>query len=149
MSEQLKLLLLEQADDARRDQLIHRVRDYNDQASHWHQQIRREGACPLDIYAFDDADQLIGGIVADTYWQWLAVDYLWVAEEHRHNGLGSLLLLEAETKALERQCRWAKLSTFQFQALPFYLQLGYVQVGEMVDYPPGSRMIWLKKELSG
>lgn len=147
MTEKLQLLMLETADDNRREQLIQRVRDYNDSVSEWHSHIRQDGALPLDIYAYDEQGTLIGGLVADTYWQWLAVDYLWVAEEHRRNGLGSLLLLEAETKAMARQCRWVKLSTFGFQAPEFYFQLGYQQVGELTDYPPGNRMIWLRKEL--
>jgi len=149
VSEKLNILIEHEANIVRREQMLQSIRDYNDSASQYHREIRAEGAKPLDVYAFDNEDNIIGGLVGDTYWGWLAIDYLWVTEEHRHNGLGSLLMMEAETVAVEqRQCQWAKLSTFSFQAPIFYKNLGYQVTGEMKDYPPGQTMLWLKKDLS-
>lgn len=148
MTEDLKLLVELDANDERRDQILQRVRNFNDDHSQWHRDVRKEGGLALDVYALDARGELLGGLVGETYWGWLAIDYLWVSEEHRRNGLGSLLILEAETIAIEqRDCRWAKVSTFSFQAPEFYQKLGYDIIGQMDDYPPGESMYWLKKTL--
>ncbi|EAR08359.1 GNAT family N-acetyltransferase [Reinekea blandensis] len=144
----LNLQINDTADDDLREQVVKQLRTFNDQTSQWHRDIRAEGGKPLDVFAFDEHSELIGGLVSETYWGWLDIDYLWVAEPHRHTGLGSLLLLEAETRALEeRHCRQVKLSTFSFQAPGFYQNLGYRVVGELSGYPPGASMLWLRKEL--
>ncbi len=147
MTSPLNLVVEHQADDDKRDFILKQVRQFNDEQSNWHQAIRAEGGLPLDIYAVRD-DQLIGGLISETFWGWLALDYLWVAPDHRRNGLGSLLVMEAETLALERQCQWVKVSTFSFQAPDFYHKLGYETVGKLVDYPPGETMHWLRKNLA-
>lgn len=148
MNQTLNLQIRESADESLREQLVQHLRAFNDQASDWHRAIRSQGGQPLDVYAFNGDDRLIGGLVGETYWGWLAIDYLWVAPAHRHAGLGSLLLLEAETIAFEqRSCQWAKVSSFSFQAPQLYLNLGYDIAGELKDYPPGETMFWLRKEL--
>jgi GNAT superfamily N-acetyltransferase len=148
MTENLNIIVEDIADEPRREQILKNLRNYNDQQSQWHQSIRKGGAQPLDVFALDEDKKILGGLVGETYWGWLAIDYLWVTEEHRSNGLGSLLVLEAETVALEqRNCQWAKVSTFSFQAPSFYKRLGYDIIGQLDDYPPGETMYWLKKTL--
>jgi ribosomal protein S18 acetylase RimI-like enzyme len=148
MTERLNLIVEQTANDDWRDHVLQQVRAFNDDHSNWHRDVRSTGGTPLDVFALDESQQILGGLVGETYWGWLAIDYLWIAEAHRHNGLGSLLLLEAETVAIEqRQCKWAKVSTFSFQAPVFYQNLGYEIIGKMDDYPPGEAMYWLKKDL--
>ncbi len=131
-----------------RHRILQSVRDFNDSKSPYHRTIREAGAVVLDVFAYGQNGTLLAGLVGETYWNWLAVDYLWVIEAHRRNGLGSLLLLEAETVAIERKCDWSKVSTFSFQAPNFYLNLGYEVIGELTDYPPGQTLFWLRKQLS-
>lgn len=148
MNDKMNLVVEHTANQERREKILQSVRQYNDSASAWHQKIRHDGGTPLDLYAFDQRDQLIGGLISETFWGWLAIDYLWVTDEHRHFGLGSFLVLEAETIAAEtRQVERVKVSTFSFQAPSFYLKLGYTITGEMKDYPPGQTMFWMRKEL--
>lgn len=150
MSPTLNLIVKEHTDEPLREQLIQHLRDFNDAVSPWHRDIRADGGQPLDVFAYDDQKQLIGGIICETYWGWLSIDYLWIAEQHRHSGLGSLLLLEAETIAIEnRDCRHAKVSSFSFQAPGFYQNLGYEIAGQLPDYPPGETLFWLHKNLAG
>ena len=90
---------------------------------------------------------LLGGMTGFTQWQWLYVDYLWVAEDGRRGGLGSRLLRAAEEEAVRRGCGWSRLNTYDFQAPGFYAKHGYEQCGVMEGYPPGHRLIWLRKTL--
>lgn len=80
---------------------------------------------------------LLGGAVGRTGWSWLYVSRLWVAPAHRGSGLGTRLMTALEVAARERGCVGAWLSTFSFQAIPFYESIGYRTFGELVDFPPG------------
>jgi GNAT superfamily N-acetyltransferase len=148
MTEHLNIVVEYEANETRREFILNNLRRFNDSQSMWHQSIRKEGAKPLDVFALDDKGNVLGGLIGETYWGWLAIDYLWLVDVHRGNGLGSLLVLEAETVALEnRECQWSKVSTFSFQAPNFYQNLGYEIIGQLDDYPPGETMYWLKKTL--
>jgi predicted N-acetyltransferase YhbS len=78
---------------------------------------------------------------------WLLINWLWVAEPYRKIGIGSRLLLGAEAAARERHCRGVYLDTFTFQAPQFYARHGYREFGRLSDYPPGHARIWLSKAL--
>ncbi len=96
-----------------------------------------------------DADgEVVGGLLGEIYWGWLHIDILWVDESWRKDGLGRKLMEAAEREAAERGCHSAFLDTFSFQALPFYLNLGYEIYGELADFPPGNRRYFLRKPLT-
>lgn len=102
---------------------------------------------PLDLYAFD-GDDLVAGLVADTWGRWLQVDLLWVHEDRRGSGLGAGLLELAEQRAREeRGCIGVRLDTWGFQAKPFYEARGYTVFGVLEDYPPGETEYLLAKRL--
>ena len=92
-------------------------------------------------------DHIAGGIIGETYWQWLYVDLLWVSEAFRGQGYGDALLAAAEQEAINRECQYAYLNTFSFQAPEFYQKRGYVIFGELPDFPQGHKRYFLKKEL--
>jgi GNAT superfamily N-acetyltransferase len=102
---------------------------------------------PLWIVGRDDAGRVKAGLRARSSWNWLFVDWLWVAEPHRRRGLGSQLLLRAEAIARERGCVGAYLDTFSFQAPAFYLRYGYEEFGRLEGLPPGHARIWFRKSL--
>ena len=54
--------------------------------------------------------------------------------------------MQAEQEARRRGCRYAQLTTYSFQARGFYEKLGYSVVGQMDDYPPGRRSLWMRKD---
>jgi len=92
--------------------------------------------------------KLRGGLIADTYWNWLDVDDFWLEENARGQGHGRHILQAAEKEAIARGCRFAKLETFSFQARGFYEKCGYNVIGQLDEYPPGQSFFWMQKELT-
>lgn len=120
--------------------------------AHNQQFIAPPDLAPLGVAARDAAGALLGGIVGHTVWAatgegWLYVELLWVADAHRGTGLGTRLLAAAEAEAARRGCRRAYLSTFDFQARPFYERHGYRVLAAQEHFPPGSRRYWLQRTL--
>ncbi len=101
----------------------------------------------LRIFSRNDQGILIGGLLGETFWRWLYVADLWVREDHRHSGLGTELMRQAEAEAIRRGCAHAYLDTFDFQAPGFYTKLGYVTWAVLDDLPPGHKRIYFKKDL--
>jgi GNAT superfamily N-acetyltransferase len=97
----------------------------------------------------DGTARCVGGLIADEHWGWLYVAWLWLPEALRGAGLGSQLLRQAEEIAESHGCRQAYLSTFEFQALPFYEKHGYGTFGVLEDFPIGTgyRRYYLRKRL--
>jgi ribosomal protein S18 acetylase RimI-like enzyme len=91
--------------------------------------------------------EIVGGILGETYWDWFYLDLLWVKEELRGQGFGSQLMAQAEEEARSRGAKNAYLDTFSFQAPGFYQKYGYQVFGELPDFPPGSKRYFFRKEL--
>ena len=81
-------------------------------------------------------------------YEWLFVNWLWVAEAYRKQGVGSRLLMSVEGVARENGCRGLYLDTFTFQAPEFYKRHGFREFGRIDGFPPGHSRIWLLKTLS-
>ncbi|HEX8370307.1 MAG TPA: GNAT family N-acetyltransferase [Pyrinomonadaceae bacterium] len=92
---------------------------------------------------------IVGGVHGNSGdWGWLYISTLWVSETVRGGGYGTALMREAEREALGRGCRSIYLDTFSFQAVGFYLKLGYRIFGELEDFPPGHKRVFLQKTLT-
>jgi len=52
-----------------------------------------------------------------------------------------------EAEAVERDCKNAWLSTFSYQAKPFYLKRGYVEFAQLDNYPASNQLFFLRKPL--
>lgn len=125
-----------------------RIREHNNQQSSHHRAAGQSGAVkPLYVMLKDETGQVVGGLSAHTYWDWLEIDDLFVPDNLRGQGLGSSLLLTAETIAIRRGMRHSFLSTFEFQARSFYEKYGYSVVGKLKGYPPGTTYYWMRKDL--
>lgn len=106
-----------------------------------------DGHTPLNIVAYDENGNTIGGILGGTYWGWMYVDILWVHEDHRKQGIGTKLLREAEREAVRRGCHHAHLDTMSWQAPEFYKKHGYEVIGVLSDIPNGNQKHLLMKAL--
>ena len=102
---------------------------------------------PLNIYVEDDSGQLMAGLVAETFGNWLEIEYLFVKEDLRAQGIGSQLLYQAENEAKKRNCRFAFVNTYQFQAPAFYQKHGYKEVFTLKDYPYTGQRHYYQKDL--
>ena len=102
---------------------------------------------PLNLYVEDDSGELLAGLVAETFGNWLEIEYLFVKEDLRGQGIGSQLLQQAECEAKKRNCRFAFVNTYQFQAPAFYQKHGYKEVFTMKNYPYTGQRHYYQKEL--
>lgn len=94
----------------------------------------------------DKNGTIIAGILSKMYcWNCLYIDVLWVKEDYRKDGLGSILLKEIENLAREKGCHLIHLDTFDFQAKDFYIKHGYEVFGTLDECPEGHKRYFLKK----
>ena len=102
---------------------------------------------PLNLYVEDEHGEIMAGLVADTFGNWLEIEYLFVKEDLRGQGIGSQLLQRAESEAKMRNCRFAFVNTYQFQAPAFYQKHGYKEVFTLKDYPYTGQRHYYQKDL--
>lgn len=95
-----------------------------------------------------DGGSVEGGVCGYTWGGCCYVAYLWVAQAHRHRGLGGHLLDAVERHAAERQCRRVFLASHSFQAPEFYRRRGYVQLATVCHHPPGHASLHFGKQLA-
>ena len=102
---------------------------------------------PLNLYVEDEHGEIMAGLVAETFGNWLEIEYLFVKEDLRGQGIGSQLLHQAESEAKMRNCRFAFVNTYQFQAPAFYQKQGYKEVFILKDYPYTGQRHYYQKDL--
>jgi GNAT superfamily N-acetyltransferase len=112
------------------------------------QQAGDDTFTPITLLVRDHNGAVVGGLLGGTYWGWLVVDILWLADDARHQGIGSQLLQQAEQIAIARGCHDAHLDTMSFQAPDFYEQHGYSIFGVLDDLPRRHRRYFLQKKLT-
>ena len=134
-------VILENTESQKAQEIRDLIRSYN--------RSKREKAEsePLNLYVEDDKGELMAGLVAETFGNWLEIEYLFVKEDLRGQGIGSQLLQQAESEAKKRNCRFAFVNTYQFQAPAFYQKYGYKKVFTMKDYPYTGQRHYYQKEL--
>ena len=101
----------------------------------------------LAVVARYDAGEIAGGISGYTAWGWLYVQWLWVAEAARGEGLAGRMLAAAENEARARGCHGAYIDTFSPVALKTYQRAGYAPFGALEDFPKGRTRTFLQKRL--
>ena len=132
---------LENTESQKVQEIGNLIRSYN--------RSKREAAEsePLNLYVEDDSGELLAGLVAETFGNWLEIEYLFVKEDLRGQGIGSQLLQQAEIEAKKRNCRYVFVNTYQFQAPAFYQKHGYKEVFTMKNYPYTGQRHYYQKEL--
>ena len=97
---------------------------------------------PLAVVVRNEA-----GTIVYTAWGWLYVQWLWVAEAQRGQGLAGRMLAAAEEEARARGCHASYIDTFSPVALKAYERAGYVPFGKLDDFPPGRTRTYHQKRL--
>lgn len=96
----------------------------------------------------NESGAAVAGILAEINWDWMHIQGLWVDDTLRKGGWGSKLMNNLEQYALSKGIANVRVETTTFQALDFYLKLGYVVFGELQDMPAGHTSYFLQKQLS-
>lgn len=132
---------LENTESQKTQKIGELIRSYN--------RSKREAAEsePLNLYVEDNSGEVLAGLVAETFGNWLEIEYLFVKEDLRGQGIGSQLLQRAESEAKKRNCRYVFVNTYQFQAPAFYQKHGYQEVFTLKDYPCTGQRHYYQKEL--
>ena len=134
-------LELENTKSERTHELANLIRAYN--------RANREPSKsePLNIYLEDEEGNLVAGMVAETFGNWLEIGYLYVSEDLRRQGIGSKILKMAENESRNRGCKYSFVDTFNFQAPKFYEKHGYKEVFALKKYPYIGERYYYTKEL--
>ena len=103
---------------------------------------------PIALLVRDENGEILGGLYGRVFFKWLYVELLSVPEQARGSGMGTKLMLMAEDLAREKACIGVWLDTFDFQAPEFYRKLGYSELGQIADYPPGHKRFFFQKRLA-
>ena len=138
-----------EADEKGFAEFLHtQIREYNNRHSPHHRAAREPGAVrPLHLMVKDETGQVVGGLSARTYWDWLEIDDFFMPNSLRGRGIGTSLLQAAEEVAASRGAKHSFLSTFEFQARTFYEKHGYSVAGRLEGCPPGATYYWMRKDL--
>lgn len=92
-------------------------------------------------------NEIIGGVLAEIYWNVLHINILWVKESYRNKGYATALLNDVENIAKEMNCKTAHLDTFDFQAKSLYEKRGYTVFGVLEDCPENHKRYYMSKKL--
>ena len=132
---------LENKESERTHELANLIRAYN-RANR--EQSKNE---PLNIYLEDEKGNLVAGMVAETFGNWLEIEYLYVSDDLRGQGIGSKILEMAEKESRNRGCKYSFVDTFNFQAPKFYEKHGYKEVFALEKYHYTGERYYYTKEL--
>ncbi|VVO51280.1 GNAT family N-acetyltransferase [Pseudomonas fluorescens] len=127
--------------DEEREAILTPLRAYNEA------QAGPSNAQLLALLIRNDNGEILGGLYGRFFYQWLFIELLSVPEQARGQGMGSKLMQMAEDLAREKECVGIWLDTFEFQAPEFYKRLGYSELGQIADYPPGYKRFFFQKRL--
>jgi GNAT superfamily N-acetyltransferase len=101
----------------------------------------------LAVFLRDERGVIVGGAYGWTAFGCLKIDVLWVHESLRGQGFGKRLLAEAEAEGVRRDCQFATLDSFSFQAPEMYKKLGYVEFAVLDKIAGNQTWHFLKKDL--
>nr|WP_246215546.1 GNAT family N-acetyltransferase [Listeria valentina] len=91
----------------------------------------------------------MGGVTGEILWNTMHVSLLAVNPAEKGNGVGTLLLKQAEEYAKQNQCTQIHLETMSYQAPRFYEKNGFKVFGELPDFmQQGVTRFYLVKRLA-
>ena len=141
MNEEYQIVYVDKPDDSIWETIGGGIQNYNTQ------QAGADQGRNLCFVLRAPNQDIVGGVIGATYWDWFYINLMWVQEELRGRGFGHRLLTLAENEARHRGAKHAYLDTFSFQAPGFYQRYGYQIFGELRDFPLGHQRYFLTKQL--
>ena len=101
---------------------------------------------PLSVYARDEAGAVIGGLTAETWGNWLSVEWLWVADTQRGSGLGGRLMRRRRGAGARLPLR--PPGYLQLSGAAVLRKLGYQLQMTLKEYPVEHECYLLTKTLT-
>lgn len=92
-------------------------------------------------------DKFAGAVIIGPFWGAPHIKNLYVDENFRGRGVGSVLMQQAFKYGREKDCLFAFVETMSFQAIEFYLKLGFQLEFSRAGYKCGTSFHYLKKML--
>jgi len=83
----------------------------------------------------DENGDIVGGLTGRIFDSALQINYLWLSDSIRSQGVGTALLEKVELEAKALDIATLCVDTYSFQAPDFYGKLGFVEMGRYVNYP--------------
>lgn len=102
----------------------------------------------ISFIARNDNGEIIGGVTGTSYWQHMHIDFLWVDEAERGQGIAKQLMQQMEAYARSLNCRLLIVETLSFQAPGFYKKQGFREFGVIEDHPAGHSFHYFEKWLT-
>lgn len=101
-------------------------------------------------FAESEMGDIVGGLTGEALFnKTLFIEFFWIEESSRDTGVGTMLMEKVEQQAESMGIKGLYLDTYSFQALPFYLKLGFEEVGRYKNFPvDGVDKIFLQKKLN-
>ena len=101
----------------------------------------------LAVFVRDEQGQITAGISGYSWGGMCEIEYVWIQESQRRQGIGTQLLQAAEEEAARRGCHVIILDSYTFQAPGFYQKMGYTTVGIYDGCPIPYRRHYFEKRL--
>lgn len=102
---------------------------------------------PVGVFLEDASGGKLAGLTGESFGNWLCIQFLFVSESLRGQGIGSRLLDSVESEARQRGCKYAFVDSFSFQAPTFYKKHRYQEVFTLEEYPYTGKRHYYTKEL--
>jgi GNAT superfamily N-acetyltransferase len=107
--------------------------------------INRDDGSLFNRIMLDENGNIVAGLSGWTWAGACEITQLWISEDHRNNGIGTKLLIEAEKEAKSKNCDIILIKTYSFQAPKFYEKNGY-RIQQVIEgFPKGHRYFTLTK----
>ena len=88
-----------------------------------------------------------GAVGVELFWGALHITHVYVKEEYRGRGIGTLLMDQAMDYGRRNKCPFAFVATMSFQAREFYEKRGFTLEFTRSGYKHGTSFHYLRKEL--
>ena len=140
----MKIRLAKEINENYKSHINNKLYEYN--LKHFQEDLRGRYQ-EINLYLIDEDNNVRGGILGETCWNWLEIHTLIIDEALRKLGYGSKLLFEIEQIAIKNKCDFIKVDTLSFQALDFYKNHGYQEFGILDNVGRDYKHYYLKKDL--
>ncbi len=99
------------------------------------------------IYAEDKNKEIIGGICGSYANAHMKIEWVWIDEQYRSQGLGRKIFHHLDEFALAKNCKYIDLETLEFQAKDFYQKLGFNLIATLPNWCAGYDSYIMRKFL--